>query len=384
MTFPGSLSRRGALRALGAAAALGVAGCIAPRTSAPAATAAGPQRLRLLAEGRLPHRMGFADTIVGGLSGIDFDPASGTWVALSDDRSELGPARFYTLRLDIEDGRPLRPHLLSAVTLRQAEGRPFPPRKAGGEVVDPEAIRLLPGGRSMLWASEGDEPVNQPPMLREATLDGRHVRDFELPPMFRFGVPGRGPRKNGTFEGLALAPDARTAWVAMEAPLHEDGPEPRVGTAGAPCRFTAFDVATGRAVRQIAYQPDAIPHAPRVPGGFADNGVSEILMIDARRMLVLERSYSMGVGVSLRLYEIDLGLATDTLALPRLVPGRFQPAPKALVADFAHLGLSQIDNGEGLCWGPPLANGRRCLVTVTDDNFNPAQLTQLAAFEFLE
>jgi hypothetical protein len=159
---------------------------------------------------------------------------------------------------------------------------------------------------------------------------------------------------------------------------------PGVGRPGGPCRFTAFDVASGRAVRQIAYLPDPVQHAPAIPGGFSDNGVSEILMLDADRMLVLERGYSMGVGMSLRLYAIDTRPASDTLAFDRLRPGDYQPAAKRLVADFAQLGLSRLDNTEGMCWGPRLPNGHRTLVVVSDDNFSARQITQFAAFEYLE
>ena len=38
-------------------------------------------------------------------------------------------------------------------------------------------------------------------------------------------------------------------------------------------------------MRQIAYVPDAIPLRPLVPGSYADNGVSEVLMLDAHRLL---------------------------------------------------------------------------------------------------
>ncbi|HEY8357675.1 MAG TPA: esterase-like activity of phytase family protein [Ramlibacter sp.] len=365
------LSRRKLLLA-GAAS---LAGCGAtPRTNT-----AGQPRLRLLAESTLPHRMRFQGTTVGGLSALDFDPASGTWFALSDDRSELQPARFYTLRLDVTDPA-LRIELLSVVTLRQANGQPYPSRAAGGEVVDPEGLRLLPGGAGLLWTTEGDGRLNLHPALHRARLDGTHLQTFETPAMLRFP----GPRLNHTFEGLALTPDARTAWVAMEGALEQDGPLPAVGRPGAPCRFTAFDVASGRAVRQLAYGPDPIPHAPLVPGGMAENGVSEILMIDAHRMLVLERAYSMGIGTSLRLYEIDTREAADTLAVVPLATGSLRPARKRLVADFATLGLARTDNTEGMAWGPPLANGRRTLVVVSDDNFNPLQVTQFAAFEYLD
>jgi len=220
--------------------------------------------------------------------------------------------------------------------------------------------------------------------LREARLDGIHVRAFALPAHLLSGRPGTGPRANGTLEGLALAPDGRTAWVAMEAPLQQDGREPGVRRPGGPCRFTAFDVAGGQARRQLAYVPDAIPQPPAFPGGYADNGVSEILMLDEARMLVLERAYSLGVGNSLRLYEIDTRDASDTLSLARLQAGGFRPARKRLVADFSHLGLSRLDNTEGMCWGPRLPSGNRSIHFISDDNFNSPQIAHWVAFEFLD
>jgi hypothetical protein len=143
-------------------------------------------------------------------------------------------------------------------------------------------------------------------------------------------------------------------------------------------------MATGRATRQVAYMPDPIPQAPKVPGGPADNGVSEILMVDGDRMLVLERAFMFGIGTSMRVYEIDTRAASDTLALDRLRSGEYRPAEKRFVADFSRLGLSRLDNTEGMCWGPRLPGGQRTLVFVSDDNFRAAQITQFAAFEFLE
>ncbi|MBE7367314.1 esterase-like activity of phytase family protein [Ramlibacter pallidus] len=378
---PALPSRRAVLRAGGAACVLSAMGCM-PRQDAPAVPS-GPSRLRLLAETRLPHGLRVQGTTVGGLSAIDHDPATGAWVALSDDRSELQPARFYRLAVTLSAAT-LVVEVTESVTLLQANGQPFPPRRAGGEVVDPEGMRLLPGGRGVLWCSEGEERVHQPPTVREARLDGTHVRDLPVPALLQFTRPGTGARVNQALEGLALTPDARFAWAAMEGPLHQDGPEPGVGRPGGPCRLTAFDLSSGRAVRQVAYLPDAVPLPPVVPGGYADNGISEVLMLDGARMLVLERAYSMGAGNSLRLYEIDTRSGSDTLALERLREGSYHPAPKRLVADFAHLGLSLLDNTEGMCWGPRLPNGRRTLVVVSEDNFSARQVTQFAAFEYLE
>ncbi|MDP3135217.1 MAG: esterase-like activity of phytase family protein, partial [Burkholderiaceae bacterium] len=147
------------------------------------------------------------------------------------------------------------------------------------------------------------------------------------------------------------------------------------------------DLRGGRALRQIAYVPDAIPHTPRPPGASADNGVSEVLMADAHQMLVLERAYMSGVGNSLRLYSIDTRQGSDTLALAALAPGAYRPVRKELLVDFAQLGLARLDNTEGMCWGPalpatPSRPAARSLVFVSDDNFNPRQITQFVALEF--
>ena len=62
-----------------------------------------------------------------------------------------------------------------------------------------------------------------------------------------------------------------------------------------------------------------------------------------------------------------------------LRPGQFRAARKTLLLDLAQLGLRSVDNLEGMSWGAPLADGRRVLLLVSDDNFNPAQVTQLIA-----
>lgn len=377
---PPTPSRR---RLLLAVLAAGLAGCRSGRAGAPAAADAG--RLQLIGEARWPHRPAILGSTAGGLSGIDYDRDRGEYLLLSDDRSELGPARFYSARWP-SPGSGAAPEAVGLTLLRQASGAPWPSRGAADPatpVLDPEAICWRPGTGTVLWASEGDIARGFGPALYESGRDGRLLRSIALPPIFGADPARlRGARDNLGIEGLALTPDGRRAWLAMENALRQDGPVPTVGAAGGPCRFTLVELASGAARRQIAYLPDPIPRRPLLPGSYADNGVSEVLMIDGERMLVLERAYATGVGNSLRLYEIDTRTGSDTLALERLTPENHRPAPKQLVADFAALGLSRLDNTEGLCWGPDLPDGRRLLVAVSDDNFNPLQVTQFAAFAF--
>ena len=384
-----SLSKRRLILGAGAAAVLGLAGCAVPPS--PPATSQPPRaRLRLIGESRFAHRLQFQGSTVGGLSGMDYDPAGDLYYLVSDDSSSINPARFYTARIALGMDSLGEPELLGVATLRQADGSPYPSALRGGPVPDPEAIRWRAASNTLLWTSEGHAPSGTAPWLRETRPDGGFVREFALPAMFNFQA-GAGPRGNLTLEGLAMAPDGRTAWIAMENALLQDGPMPTVQAPGGPCRLTQIDLASGKALRQIAYVPDAIPRAPVPPTAFADNGVAEILMLDAERMLVLERAYVTGSGNSLRLYLIDTRQAGDTLELPALRPGAYRPAGKTLLADFsAFTGpgagprLKQLDNTEGMSWGPVLPNGRRSLMFISDDNFSPRQITQWLAFEFLD
>lgn len=305
---------------------------------------------------------------------------------LSDDRSDLAPARFYTASWPAPWAQAPVPG--DVVPLQRLGGGFWPDRRRaepGTAVPDPESLRLRPGPGTLLWVSEGDVLRGFGPALYESARDGRLLREFALPAMFTPDpARQRGPRDNLGLEGLAVTPDGRHAWVAMENALIQDGPTPAIGAAGGACRLTQVDLETGRTVRQIAYVPDPIPLRPLLPGSHADNGISEILMLDNDRMLVLERAYATGAGNSLRLYEIETRDATDVLNTGVLAEGSHRPAPKTLVADLASLGLSRLDNTEGLCWGPALPDGKRMLVVVSDDNFNPLQTTQFAAFEYTD
>ncbi len=348
-------------------------GGLTANVSLAAATA---PRLRLIGQTHLPHRLQFQRTTVGGLSAIDFDAASGTYFLLSDDGGSISPPRFYTAHMALTADR-LGDVDLTGVTFLKGLTAP-----------DPEAIRWHAPSQSLLWTSEGNAVRFMPTALHQTRLDGSLQRTYPMPAMFDFGLALEG-RINKTLEGLAITPGGETAWVAMEAALRQDGQEPSVAATGGPCRFTQIDIASGKAPRQIAYVPDAIARAPSPPGANADNGVVEVLMLDAHRMLVLERAYMAGLSDSLRnslrLYVIDTRLATDTLDILALQPGNNTPAAKTPVADFSDFPeLTRLDNTEGMCWGPVLPNGKRTLVFVSDDNFNPQQIMQFLAFEFLQ
>lgn len=345
--------------------------------------------LRFIGEQRLPWRQQYMDTMVGGLSGIDYDAASGEWMMISDDRSQHNPARYYRARLQY-DAQSFKPVELSGVTvLLQPDGTTYPTKEAykrsGGVVPDLETIRVDPQDGSIWYGSEGDVELGLDPFIRHATRDGRYLATLPLPPMFTVSTDhSKGPRNNQSFEGLSFSPDGRTLWVSLEGPMYQDGPAPDPLN-GAVNRITHFS-RDGKVLGQYAYPLGAIPAAPG-KGKYADNGISEILTIGATRILVMERAGVQGEDGKytdyVRIYEIDTAGATDIQAIPTLKGASYQLVKKRLVLDVGQLKLPIVDNLEGMSFGPVLANGHASLVLISDDNFGKNQVTQLLLFEII-
>ena len=70
-----------------------------------ASNGAKPPGLQFLGQAIVPTGATFGGTTIGGLSSITYDAGRGVFYSLSDDQSQFNPARFYTLHLDVSDGR---------------------------------------------------------------------------------------------------------------------------------------------------------------------------------------------------------------------------------------------------------------------------------------
>ncbi len=333
--------------------------------------------LRLIGEKIVPHDFEFQGTLVGGLSGLA-RADDGSWHALSDDRSHHHPARMYALAADYDTGGFHTLSFSGVTMLQRHDGSHFP----SGDYVDPEAIRFDAVTGTLLWTSEGDRKMLVRPFLREMRPDGSHLREYKLLPMFHVHEPDRGPRQNGSFEALALSPDGDRIFIVTELPLFQDGPPPQVVETRSPLRLTHMD-RSGAHLAQYAYELEKVAFSPDPPGATKVNGLVEILTIDDSRLLAVERSYSAGVGSTIKLFEIDIEGATDVSSVASLVHADYVTVGKKELLDFAELGLDAVDNIEAAAWGPTLANGHRSLLFVSDNNFNPDQVTQFVALEVI-
>jgi len=329
--------------------------------------------VELLAQAVLPGDLEIDRTRVGGLSGLTYNPGCDLFYAISDDRGSLAPPRFYTLKIRF-DGEGVEATVLGATLLRDVKGATF----ARGDI-DPEALALTEGG-TLFLASEGVPHRGIDPLVGRFGLDGSLIGTLGLPEHFLPDAEGtRGVRDNLGFEGLAASPDGSLLFVAAENALLQDGPAADLAVES-PTRLLKIELSSGRPVAEYLYEVGPVPDEPRPATAFRTNGISEILALDNERLLVLERSFSVGVGNTVRIYLVDLqGAANikDIDSLSDMDDPKSVPLEKVLVADIGELGV-EPDNIEGMALGPVLEDGRRLLVLISDNNFQPSvQINQV-------
>ncbi|MCC3156763.1 esterase-like activity of phytase family protein [Hymenobacter sp. 15J16-1T3B] len=346
--------------------------------------------LRFIGEKIVPYRQQYNSTTLGGFSGIDYRADNDTYYIMCDDASAIQPTRYYTAKLNFSATSFSDVTFTGVTTMKRPDGTPFPSAAADpANTLDPEGIRYDAASNHLIWSSEGVRNVTATPAvliqpyLREANLDGTHVAEFPLPPLFRIQATDNGTRSNGSFEGMSITPGGKYVYTASEEPLYEDGPRAAPGAAGATIRILKYDRATKQVAGQYAYKLDAV-HATPVPSNqFQLNGVVEVLALTETRLLVMERSFAVGATPDYKvvLYEVDLSNATDVSSLTALTGTNYTPAVKRQVLDLATIGLARVDNLEGMTFGPKLPNGHYSLVIVSDDNFGSSQVSQFLAFE---
>jgi hypothetical protein len=341
--------------------------------------------LNFLGEYQLP-KINFEGVPVGGLSGITYDPKGINAVtakayrfyALSDDPSENGDARFYSLRLDLTSGDSptiaLKKVTVEVTSLKKADGETF----SWGSI-NPEGIALSPRN-SVFIASEGVTRAGVPPFVREFDLKTGNQRG-ELPIPKRY-IPDTSDRKqqqgvldNFGFASLTIDPetfspgglDPFRLFVAAEAPLMQDL-DPENGSKLRLLHYIIVDK-TPQLISENLYPLEPIPLSVL-------NGLTELVTVGGGQFLSLERSFGLS-GYSARIYQVAVGAATDTSRINSF-KGRsaiVEPVKKKLLLDLSELGIP-LYNLEGMTLGPRLPDGSQSLVLVSDDNFDEAQKTQ--------
>lgn len=288
--------------------------------------------LEFFGEASISSLMTFDDVLVGGLSGITYDPQSGAYYAISDASEQyvlLGAPRFYTLdiALDAEDG--VQVEILAMQMIRPSADADFYPEGS----VDAEGIRFLAASGNLLWINENDS--DGVPALRIMQVDGLTIQAYPLPENYTSEL-----RDNKALEALAISPDGTRIYLGTENGLQQEDANLS--------RILMLEAESGEALAEWVYPLEDI-HG---------NGLTELLALDEDTLLALERAYSRGVGNTIHLFTVDVSEEEHPL----------EKTP-VLALHEGDYGLD-LDNIEGMTWGEDI-NGQRTLILVSDNNFNP-------------
>ncbi|MBE9170185.1 esterase-like activity of phytase family protein [Pleurocapsales cyanobacterium LEGE 06147] len=343
--------------------------------------------VEFLGEYQLP-KITFQDTRVGGLSTIAYDRQRDRFYALSDDRSNFAPARFYTLNLHLTSADTAsvkidRLEIEDVTFLKDEEGNNYPPNS-----IDPEGIALSPRG-TVFIASEGIPSKGIDPLIGEFDLrTGQKQLDLPIPQQYLRDLddPTKGIQENLGFEALTVsrsglaADDPFRLFTATESALLQDRLED--ATAEARIRLLHYvinPVSSPVAIAEHLYLLE--PAAPEI----ISNGLTELMALDREGyFLSLERTFGF-TGAGAKIFEVVNGNATDTSRIDSFAGslGKVRPLNKKLILDLSELGI-YLDNLEGMSLGPRLPDGSQSLLLVSDDNFNEEQITQFLLFRLVE
>lgn len=343
-------------------------------------------RLEPIGEVVIPYNYSFKDTPIGGLSGLTYESVSNTFYVISDDRSELAGARFYSFRVQLNEQGKLNKNSI------QWKGMTFLKTPSGENydlnTIDPEGIAIAPDSLVYI-TSEGGRSNGKPPFVNAYKKDGTFVRSLPIPEAYWAAKKEKramhGIRTNLAFESLTLTPDGETLYAATENALIQDGPAADT-VSSSPSRIIVYSLSTGNILHEYRYDVNKVFVTGEERGPFAVNGLSDLQAINNEgHLLALDRNYVQEQGNRIGLYEVRTEGATDIKQVDNMqqYDDSIQPVKKRLVADLSKFGIT-IDNFEGLTFGPKLPDGSQLLLIVSDNNFSNAQQTLFTAFKLYQ
>jgi len=348
-------------------------------------------KLKFIDEYVIPFNQSFRNTSIGGLSGVDYDDQKDSYYVLSDDRSDVNPARFYTTKIRLSQ-KGIDTVLFSDVHfLLNDKGEKYASFKQHPELaVDPEDIRYNRKTGQITWSSEGERIITEKeniitsPSILFARINGDFISTLPLPSNLVPRPTESGPRRNGTLEGISYTNDFKTLFAALEEPLYEDGPRADNVKSSSWSRIYQLDLKSNKTVAQYAYLLESVAYPAEPASAFKVNGISEILALNNKLLLTVERSFSVGrQPCTIKIFLADLSQADNIAEVHSLKDSPpAHPAKKSLLLNMDDLGI-YIDNVEGATFGPKLPNGHQTLIFVTDNNFQQKQKTQVLLFEVI-
>ena len=131
--------------------------------------------MKFLSEYEIPYNQEFKGTTIGGLSGIDYDSEKEIYYLISDDRSAINPARFYTAKILVSAKGIDTVQWIATYPMLQSNGMPYPNSKIDpANTPDPEAIRYNSKTKELIWTSEGKRSTLETGRIRGTKRRSNH------------------------------------------------------------------------------------------------------------------------------------------------------------------------------------------------------------------
>ena len=326
---------------------------------------------------------------LGYFSDIYYDTNRNEWWGLSDRGPGGGTLSYdtrvqrFSLDVDYNTGAISNFQIKQTIVFNNAgsslNGIAPSPTSTLGNSMDPEGFVVNPKTGNFLVSDEYG------PSVREFDRNGNLLRTFVTPANLipRNGASGvanfagdtgntAGKRTNRGFEGLAISPDGKYAYAMLQSAMLDEG-----GSSGKTNRIVKFDIETGTAVAQYAYD---------MKRSSQGQGISSLVAINDHEFYVLERNnQGIGVGATLgtadkEVYKIDIAGATDVSSIDLDAVGavytKVSKSAKFLDLDadtLAALGNKSPEKWEGLAIGPKLADGSFLMLAGTDNDYSVTQ-----------
>jgi hypothetical protein len=325
---------------------------------------------RVLGQFTISTGIKFQGVELGGLSGIDYDPVTRQYIALSDDAAKRGPVRFFSLALQLDADGIASLEVLGMTGLTNTNGRPY-----AADAVDPEEIRVLSNG-NLVWTDEGTT-TGVGPALIEMTRGGRAVGRYALPSYYQPAAEGRiGVRANLGHEALAVRADGRRLVAILENALAQDQTIATPGSVS-PARMLVLDTVTRQPLAEYVYGIEPVPEKSIGKSPQRKRGVTSAIYLRDGRLLVMERARNPDTGYTIQIFSIDFADATNVLGQETLAGlNDLKLVRKSLILTLeSGRNGNYIDNLEGMAQGPEII-GLPTLILVSDNNFRRHQVNQ--------
>lgn len=301
------------------------------------------------------------DVKFGGISGLDY--ANDTIYMISD--SGARPYIFVSkIAINREQLKVNPPKILSKLN---------PPEN---DYFDLESINKFPEQNAFLISNEGNIKNNIMPGVFKIDIKSGLLSSYKLPKEYRLNQKKSTIVHNRAFEAATFDSSHEGFWFSTEFPTTENGKPPKLLKSGAEQSIYYYDFKAKKSTNQLFYKLEAIPKLPLLP--YSLNGLTGMEMISAHEMITIERGFSAGWGkhsnrVKLYLLESKQQLkSADRQSIKKHLLLDLKSIKKEMKAD-------RIDNIEGICLGPDLADGSPTIFLISDDNFDAYndQITQI-------